>query len=165
MHVMAYWLLPAPPARDSFRELIRRLAAENDALTFEPHLTLAIGPDEPGAGDRTLARCTSGVIEVRALGVAFSATFTRTLFVRFEPNPSLQQLRDSLGGEEREPFDPHVSLLYQKLSPLRRAELAEEIQLPFVTVTFDSVAATRCRIPVVAAADVGRWETIAVRQL
>ncbi|MEO5753829.1 MAG: hypothetical protein ABIR38_03895 [Chthoniobacterales bacterium] len=45
VNVIAYWLLPAPPARAYLRELILRLAAENDALTFEPHLTLAVGPD------------------------------------------------------------------------------------------------------------------------
>ncbi|MEO5753828.1 MAG: 2'-5' RNA ligase family protein [Chthoniobacterales bacterium] len=105
------------------------------------------------------------MIEARVVEVAFSSIFTRTLFVRVAPNPPLQQLRQSLGENDREPFDPHLSLLYQKLSPLRRAELAKEIQLPFASVTFDSVSATRCRIPVESVADVGYWEMIAIRPL
>ncbi|MDQ3199318.1 MAG: hypothetical protein M3Q46_09075 [Verrucomicrobiota bacterium] len=165
VNVMAYWLLPAPPARAYFRELIRGLAAANDALPFEPHLTLAVGPDEPWAMDRTLAKCTPGVIEVRAIEVGFASVFTRTLFVRFEANAALLRLRSSLGEDGQEQFDPHVSLLYQNLSPSRQAELAQEIHLPFATVAFDSVAVTRCRIPVASNADVALWETIAVCQL
>jgi len=43
--VLAYWLLPAPPAREFFRATIGRLAAQYDAPLFEPHLTLAVGSD------------------------------------------------------------------------------------------------------------------------
>ena len=46
-----------------------------------------------------------------------------------------------------------------------QAQLAAEIQLPFTAVTFNTVAATRCRIPVTTAADVAGWETIRTRRL
>ena len=163
--VIVYWLLPAAPARDFFRETIRRLAAKYDASLFEPHLTLAVGPDFPGEVNRTLAGLASGSVELRAVDVAFTSKFTKTLFVRFESSPPLLQLRDSLGAEGDETFDPHVSLLYKKLPAEQQARLAAEIQLPFPAVIFDTVAATRCRLPVATGADVALWESIASRRL
>jgi len=163
--VIAYWLLPAAPARDYFRETIRLLAAKCDAPLFEPHLTLAMGPDFPGEVNRTLAGLASGSVELRAVDVAFTSKFTKTLFVRFNSGPPLLKLRDSLGVEGDNAFDPHISLLYKNLPEEQQARLAAEIQLPFAAVTFDTVAATRCRLPVATAADVALWESIASRCL
>jgi len=162
--VIACWLLPAEPARAYFRETIHHLAAKYDAPVFEPHLTLAIGPELTKAAESTLAGLTSGPIELRDIGLSFSPTFTRTLFVRFVPSAALLHLRDSLGRDATEVFDPHLSLLYQKMPEAEQKRLAAEIKVPFSTVTFDRVAAIRCRLPVTTAADVAAWETIASRR-
>ncbi|CAN5522048.1 hypothetical protein BH20VER3_BH20VER3_22470 [soil metagenome] len=163
--VVAYWLIPAAPARGFFTETIRRLAQEYNGPIFEPHLTLAVGPDAPGEEDRAFAGLTLGPINLRSAGLAFTSKFTQTLFVRFEQSPELRRLRASLGWPEDRAFIPHLSLLYQKLRVAQRGRLAHEIRLPFATVTFDSVAATRCRVPVESAADVALWEIIARRPL
>jgi hypothetical protein len=163
--VIAYWLLPAAPARVFFRETIRHLAARCDAPLFEPHLTLAVRPDLPGQVDQTLAGLASGSIELRPMDLAFTSTFTKTLFVRFASSPPLLRLRASLGAEGDGTFDPHISLLYKKLPEEQQARLAAEIQLPFAAVTFGTVAATLCRLPVATAADVALWESIASRRL
>jgi putative hydrolase of the HAD superfamily len=164
-YVIAYWLLPAAQARDFFHKTIRYLAAKCDAPLFEPHLTLAVGPEVPGEPDRTLARLTSGPVQLRILEVGFTAKFTKTLFVRFESSPPLLRLRDSLGPTEGEGFDPHLSLLYKTLAKTEQAQLADEIKMPFTTVTFDTVAATRCRLPVASPADVAIWKSIGSRRL
>jgi 2'-5' RNA ligase len=163
--VIAWWLLPAEPARAYFQEIIERLAAKYDGPAFEPHLTLAVGPDRRDKAERTLAGLTTGSIGLRFIGLSFSPRFIRTFFVRFAPSAALLHLRDSLGMMATEPFDPHLSLLYQKLPGAEQKRLAVEIQLPFRTVTFDCVAATRCRLPVTTAADVNAWETITSRRL
>lgn len=163
--VIAYWLLPATSAREFFRETIRRLAAKYDAPFFEPHLTLAVGLDAPGEPQRILAGLTTGPLELRIVGVAFTAKFTMTLFARFASSPALLQLRASLGAKPDQSFDPHVSLLYKKLPEEEQARLAAEIRVPFASVTFDRVAATRCRLPVARPADVALWKSIASRRL
>ncbi len=163
--VIAYWLLPAVPFQDFFRETIRRLVVKYDAPFFEPHLTLAVRPDCPAETERRLARLRLGAVELRPIGIAFDSAFTKAFFLRFESHPSLHDLRVSLGVEDNRGFDPHLSLLYKKLPVGEQSRLASEIQLPFSSVTFDMVAATRCRLPVATAADVDVWESVASRGL
>ena len=62
---IAYWLLPGAAARDFFCREIRRLAAKCDAPLFEPHLTLAVGPDVSGEPDDTLARLVEATRSLR----------------------------------------------------------------------------------------------------
>jgi hypothetical protein len=164
-YAIAYWFLPTAQPSEFFRQTIRCLAAKCDAPVFEPHLTLAVGPDVSEGQDPTLARLRSGPLQLRILEVAFTARFTQTLFVRFESSPPLLKLRRSLGIAGDEPFDPHLSLLYKTLPEMEQTELAARIKLPFATVTFDCVAAIRCRLPVASAADVAIWKPIDRRAL
>ena len=162
---LTYWLLPASPAREFFRETICRLAAACDAPVFEPHLTLAVGPDSIAQAQQILTNVAIAPIELRSSGVHFTSKFTKTLFVRFDSTAALEQLREALGVETgAEPFDPHVSLVYKTLSPGNQAELAGTVQLPFQNVGFDALEVVRCRIPVATSSDVAAWETIGIRQ-
>jgi 2'-5' RNA ligase len=164
--VLTYWLLPAQPAREFFRETISRLAAECDAPLFAPHLTLAVGPDSVVQAERILAGVTARPIELHAKGIHFTSGFTKTLFVRFDSSPALDQLRDSLGLETRDPpFDPHVSLLYKTLPAEKQSQLAAGVHLPFQDVRFDAIEVVRCRVPVTTSADVAAWETVGTRRL
>ena len=163
--VLTYWLVPAQSAREFFRETIGRLAAECDAPLFEPHLTLAVGPDSVAQARRILTGVAVGPIELRANGVHYTSKFTKTLFVRFDSSPALDQLRDSLGLDAGdEPFDPHVSLLYKSLPEEKQSQLAATVRLPFQDVRFDAIEVVRCRVPVTTSADVASWETVGTRQ-
>jgi 2'-5' RNA ligase len=162
---LTYWLLPAQPAREFFRETIGRLAAECDAPLFEPHLTLAVGPESMEQAQRILSDVAVAPIELHVSGVHYTSKFTKTLFVRFDSTPALERLRNSLGLElKATPFDPHVSLLYKTLPAEKQSELAATIHLPFQSVRFDALEIVRCRVAVTTAADVADWETIGVRQ-
>ena len=162
---LTYWLLPAQPARGFFRETISRLAAEFDAPVFEPHLTLSIGPDSMEHAQRILRDVAVAPIELHVSGVHYTSKFTKTLFVRFDSTPALELLRNSLGLKlNAEPFDPHVSLLYENLPEEKQSQLAATVHLPFQEVRFDAIEVVRCRVPVTTAADVADWETIGVRQ-
>jgi 2'-5' RNA ligase len=165
--VQAYWLLPAPPAREFLRETIGRLARECGAPVFEPHLTLAIGSDSAAEAHRSLTGITSGPIELHVTGIHFEAKFTRTLFIRFDSSPDLERLRNSLGLERRDdqPFDPHVSLLYMAMTAEKQSQLAAAVKLPFETARFGAVEVVRSRLPVTTSADVTGWEVVASRRL
>src|SRR5262249_44844123 len=100
-----YWLVPAEPYRELFRELVAILAKQFDAPRFEPHLTLC------QAQDRQLLKRKP--IRLRAREIAYSAKYTKALFVRFSPNESLRKLVVDLDGKPIR--DPHVSLIYKRL--------------------------------------------------
>jgi hypothetical protein len=163
--VLSYWLIPAAPARDYFREIIGRLAARYGSPVFEPHLTLAVRTDVSDHAEERLARLPPGAVDLSTTGIAFSAQFTRTLFVRCAASPLLLQLRALLGAAEDEIFDPHLSLLYHQLPSAEKARLAAELGPPCPAIKFDVSAAVRCRIPVSTAADVAAWEIVAIRRL
>lgn len=165
--VLAYWLLPAPPAREFLRETIARLAKQCDAPIFKSHLTLAIGSDSATERISHPHRHHFRADPIGAAGVHFGSRFTKALFVRFDPRPELDRLRNSLGLERctDQPFDPHVSLLYQTMTPEKQSPLAASVRFPFQTVRFDAIEIVRCRLPVTTSADVTSWEVIASRRL
>ena len=158
--VIVLWLMPAAAARKFLRETIARLAREWDAPLFEPHLTLGIAPDLADLpGEINVAP-----IQLRPVGVFGSATFIKTLFVRMLATPELERLHDSLGIKGRL-HDPHLSLLYKKISAEEKARLASRIVLPFSKIAFDAVRMVRCANPTTTRADVDSWEKIGSSRL
>jgi 2'-5' RNA ligase len=162
---IAYWLIPARPVRELLSEIIRILAEELDAPRFEPHLTVltAAGGDE--VARKLLRRIKAQRIHLVVRDVGFSAKFAKTLFVRFESSDTLRDLREQLrdGAKAREwsLFDPHLSLIYKKLAPRAKSELASAIKFPFHGVVFDCIKAIRCPSPTLARSDVESWEVVA----
>src|SRR4029077_9937865 len=108
-------------------------------------------------------------IHLKVRGVAYSPTLTKTLFARFKSSPELRKLVAELGGAgkfwPRRPADPHVSLLYKKISPGVKKELAAVIKLPFRSAVFDSIAAVRLTLPVRTSSDVEKWKIVAKKSL
>ena len=166
---IVYWLIPAKSERKLFRQLIRILAKEFDAPHFEPHLTLFATRKARRPPAKILQAFTASPVRLRIRGTAFSGKFTKTLFVRFESNQALEKLSSNLGQalgmRTNSPRDPHVSLLYKKLSARIKKELAAVIKLPFSAVTFDSVAAVRCVLPIRDRRGVETWKIVARRSL
>jgi 2'-5' RNA ligase len=158
--LVVLWLIPAAPEREFFRQTVERLVREWDAPVFTPHLTLGVTAEPPDL-PRELDLAP---IELQPHGIFWSATFTKTLFVRMRATAELEALRDSLGQNGQLP-DPHLSLLYKKISAEEQAQLAARIVLPFSTVTFDTVRAVRCPNPTTTRADVESWEPIASSRL
>lgn len=149
--VEIYWLIPAPPYRELFRELGRILARQFDAPRFEPHLTLC------RRQHRQLPKFRP--IRLRVREIAYSSKYTKTLFVRFEPNESLRKLVVDLNGKP--PRDPHLSLIYQRLPASTKRELARTIRLPFRSVSFDAVKIAQCVWPTEMRRDVESWRIVA----
>ncbi len=166
---IVYWLIPAKSEPELFRQLIRILAKEFDAPQFEPHLTLFAAREARLPPAKTLQAFTASPVRLRIRGTAFSGKFTKTLFVRFESNQALEKLSSNLGQalgmRTNSPRDPHVSLLYKKLPARIKKELATVIKLPVSAVTFDSVAAVRCVVPVRDRRGVETWKIVARRSL
>ena len=174
-----YWLLPAKPERELFCELIRILRKEFRAPNFEPHLTLfSATKDRPASArlrrgeqspKKTLQHLRPRKIRLAARSVGFSPEYTKTLYVRFKPNPELRKLVAELGratgSRAKAPKDPHVSLVYKKIPRATKKSLVAVLKLPFRTVVFDSIAAVRCVSPSRTAADVKSWKVLGKKSL
>jgi hypothetical protein len=160
--VIAYWLLPAEPARSFLADIIGELAARFAAPIFTPHLTLFIASENSCFPAKVLKKLGSVAINLPIFNVSFSERFTKTLFVRFEKTHSLQRLSSTItelsGDPRRDLTDPHLSLLYKHLPDETKRELANSIQFPFHQVTFDSICAMRCASPTRSPADVRAWK-------
>src|SRR5438309_2396574 len=169
--VIAYWLIPAEPAHSYFQGAINDLARRYDAPLFEPHVTIHVGASHVDAAERALSKaareCQS--ITVKALRIDHSDEFIKTLFVQFALNTNLQQLnaivRSAAEDSSDYKLDPNLSLLYKKITPVVRSELADSINVPFSEVTFNALQAVRCILPTQNRTDVEAWRAITRRLL
>jgi hypothetical protein len=166
--VIAYWLTLARPERDLFVQMIRILAAELDAIPFEPHLSICVASNTETARD-VVKQMSGSPIRLRVKGVFVSTKFTKTLFVRFERNAALDALNIKVRRAAKIPQeilrDPHVSLLYKNMPMAAKRELAAMLRLPCKEVVVDSIKAIRCSSPMEAPADVNSWRVVAAKKL
>jgi hypothetical protein len=162
---IAYWLLPGTPAREVFSREIRRLAEQFGAPLFEPHVTIFVAPESSRPPLDVLCKLPPVKIELTIHSIRFGEQFTKTLFVQFATNSTLQQLGDAIwkasGAGDGYLIDPHLSLLYAKLPPETKQRLADKIRLPFREVCFSSIFAMRCARPTTTAREVERWKLLA----
>ncbi len=84
--------------------------------------------------------------------------------MQFAPSTELQQLNQSIRTAAQDSSDyqlnPHLSLLYQRMSIQERRVLARSIEILFFEVTFDSLKAVRCISPTKSRADVEAWRVV-----
>jgi hypothetical protein len=168
---IAYWLSPTEPARGFLEKLIVDLSRQYHAPVFEPHVTFYVGSELAEVTDQIVSQTAIDCepIKLEVLDVHHSGEFTKTLFVQLASNGKLQRLSELI--RRRSPpsslyhLDPHVSLLYRRMSLTARRELAHSIRLPFSKVGFDSIKAVRCALPTRNRAEVEAWRVIATKSL
>jgi 2'-5' RNA ligase len=169
--VIAYWLIPTEPTRGFFQGIIDDLARRYDAPVFEPHVTVHVGGNRTDAVKEVLSTAarSCNAIVLQVLEVGGSAEFIKTLFVQFALNTQLQQLNQSVRNAAQDSSDyqlnPHLSLLYKKMSIQDRHLLMRSIEVPFPEVTFDSLRAVRCLSPTQSRTDVAAWRVVAEKDL
>jgi 2'-5' RNA ligase len=168
--VIAYWLIPAEPARSFFERTIVDLARRYNAPVFEPHMTIHVGSDRVEA-EEVIAKAVGGcrLVQAKVLKVCQSGEFIKTLFVQFAPDRKLHQFNETIRDAAQDSSDyqlnPHLSLLYKKMSILARRQVAHSIKVPFSEVTFDSIKTVRCISPTRSRADVEAWRVVATKSL
>ena len=169
--VIAYWLIPAEPARSFFQGLINKLAQQYDAAAFEPHVTVFVGENRIGAARRALSQVAleAEPTNMKTLGIDQSDEFIKTLFVQFAPNRRLrwinETIRDAAKDSSRYDLKPHLSLLYKTMPAATRRDLAASIGVAYSDVSFDAVKAVRCVSPTQTRADVEAWRVLASAKL
>ncbi|MDP9005135.1 MAG: 2'-5' RNA ligase family protein [Verrucomicrobiota bacterium] len=169
---LAHWLIPAEPVRSLFVSTIARLSSRFDSPVFEPHLTIYAASSSTESSKEALKAALSGWapfrLTVREIGC--SEAFTKTVFVQFEQSAALaemsRELREASGANDEYELDPHLSLIYKRMTKEERAELAASIRLPFTEVLFDTVKAVVCpTTPIRSREDVENWRVVASQRL
>jgi hypothetical protein len=98
-----------------------------------------------------------------------SDEFTKTVFVQFEPSPSLSRLSRALQQasalQDEYELNPHLSLIYKKMTREARMEVASSVRVPFTEVLFDSAKAIVCPTSIKSRADVESWMVVATQSL
>jgi putative hydrolase of the HAD superfamily len=169
--VIAYWLIPAEPARSFFQAMINDLACRYDAPFFEPHVTVHVGANRADAAESAISEAgrTCKPIKLKGLEVGHSSEFIKTLFVQFALTTELRQLNEMIlnaaGDSPHYELKPHLSLLYKKTTAAARRERAGSIKVPFSDVAFDALKAVRCTSPTRTRADVEAWRVVAATEL
>lgn len=169
--VIAYWLIPSEPARSYFQRLINDLSRRYNAPQFEPHVTIHVGSNCADTVNGVLLEAARSCerITLQALEVSGSSEFIKTLFVQFALNTQLQQLNRSIRTAAQDSSDyqlnPHLSLLYQRISIQDRRLLTCSIEVPLSEVIFDSLKAVQCISPTQCRADVEEWRVVAEKPL
>jgi len=164
--IMAYWLVPAPEQSERFQNVVDKLADQQGAPRFHPHLSFgSIAGEEP---DLTAVIGLLHGLELRPTEVAKSPSFTMSFFVRFEPSEQLLRARSALetlpGFRTSRDFDPHISLCYG--APIEPVALQDEINaLLRQPVLFDRLVATDITLPVQIYEDIALWKRRSVHQI
>ncbi len=169
--IVAYWLTPAEPTRSFFVSTVGELAARFDAPLFEPHMTIYAareGEDIPGEVlSRALTDCNPFRLSVR--NIRYSDEFTKTVFVQFEPSPPFSELsrafQQASALHDEYALNPHLSLIYKKMTRSAKTEVAAAVSLPFTEVLFDSAKAVICPARIESRQDVEAWRIAAVQRL
>jgi 2'-5' RNA ligase len=169
--IIAYWLLPAEPARSRLVQIVRDLAERFSAPIFEPHVTVYA----TGANQVNPAAVLGGVLpeqrpfRLLVRDVDFSDKFTKTLFVQFAPDPGLtrfsEELRRASATASDYRLNPHLSLIYQTMTRETQRDLAKTISLPFSEVEFDAVKAIVSPAEITTRDEVAAWRGVAERKL
>jgi hypothetical protein len=166
---IVYWLIPAAPERELFRELIRILAEQFNAPRFEPHLTIIATPEDRESPGKILRAIKATPIRLKVRDISFSTQFTKSLFARFTTGKAFEKLAADLaratGSRAKPPAQPHLSLFYQELPATSKKQLASAIKLPFREVVFDSIKAVCCASPTKTSAEVESWRVLATKNL
>jgi len=170
--VIAYWLIPAEPARSFFQGVINDLARRYDAPPFEPHVTIYVGSSRADAAESAISEAAARVcrlIKLKALEIGHSSEFIKTLFLQFALNTELRELNEVIRNAAQDSahyeLKPHLSLLYKKMPVAARRYLARSIKVPFSEVTFDALKAVRCISPTRSRGDVDAWCAVTTKKL
>jgi len=160
------WLVPREPLRSTLSAIIRRLAADLDAVEFEPHVTVFCGPstEEEARATATAIAARLSPIELTAAGLDYTDRYTKTLFVQFEESAvarwMFEAARDGYSSRSDYTFNPHLSLLYKTLPEMKQNELCRTLEVPTGAYGFDRIRTIETESPIEGPGPVRRWRRV-----
>jgi 2'-5' RNA ligase len=148
-----FWLVPAEPIASHLDDIIRKLALRFDAQSFEPHVTIYAGPSNRGEASSIVSDIAANFVSLNLEleQIDESSIYSKTLFLQFRRSEALRAIfdfvRNNLGNRAEYVLNPHLSLLYQKLSAEQRRELCRRLEVPGGSYYFDGIRAVEFEPP------------------
>ncbi len=130
--------MPSGAVYQSLKEVIHNLSKEYGTVNFEPHVTIIgrLTGDETVLIEKTKELAESmGQFKISLEKLQQSDEYFKCIFLECERSRELidlnQKARELFGRLEDEEFQPHLSLLYDKLGPKTREQALESLKLRF----------------------------------
>lgn len=128
--IHSLWLMPSVADAAVLAGIVADLSSRFGTPLFTPHLTITGDTDRPvtvlAAAIAEAARQVEAFSE-SVSGIETSAAFFRSFYARFAVSAPLATLKQQLDADAREPFMPHVSLLYGAVPDGPKAQAAAEV--------------------------------------
>ena len=132
--MISIWLIFSDKDEQSLREQIDDLSQRHSGPKFLPHITL-YGSLEIGIKRLAVItdRCFNKTkkFTVYTTGIGQTDNIWKTIFIKIIPDSQLMELYEFLTTELEQfrnyDFNPHVSLIYRKISVEKRKLIAQEI--------------------------------------
>ncbi len=127
--IHSLWLMPAAEDGARLAGVLANLSGRFGTPLFTPHLTIAGDTDRPVTQlSAEIAAAARGRGLLRGcVGIETSESFFRSFYARFAVSDPLAALKQRLDPQAREPFLPHVSLLYGPVAAGPKAEAAAQV--------------------------------------
>jgi len=140
---ICFFLIPAAPLYSALSALIEKLAAEEGAVPFMPHVTLYVGAaSETEVADiaaRIVAQFSS--VELAFEKIDYTPQFYKTLFLQFGESTEARAISDVIRASCRQAsnyrLNPHLSLLYKTMPREAQARRAQALAVPAGPYRFD----------------------------
>lgn len=126
------WLVPRNPARKAFQTIITRIAKEQHAPAFTPHITLLsnlFNEKEALAHTAQLARSLHPFRQTFG-SIGTQTFFFRALFLHAKTSRALLHARKTAEHvflKNKEPYMPHLSLLYATKTPAQKKRIISQL--------------------------------------
>lgn len=163
---IAFWLMPSSEAEPYFVSLVEELARRLHAPLFEPHVTLqgAKLDEEQALAVMEEIAARSSPVDLEIAGFEFSEIYTKTLYVQFRASAAATALSDAIAEKARScggyHFDPHLSLVYKRMTKTEQEALAREVRIPFGHVRCDRLKAVSVPSSIEGPEDVHAWRVL-----
>lgn len=154
------WIVPTNKAHDKFTNLITKLAEDNYAPKFEPHITLLGEIELPEA---EIIKKTKQLVSgqqpfvIKMQEIDYEDYFFRTLFVRAEKTKPLLTLHNrakEIFNMQAIPYMPHLSLLYGDFPVEVKEKIIKDIGKD------QSVEFTVNKVTLIKGGEIADWYTV-----
>ena len=143
---VAFWLIPEPAVYTVLDRQIDVLAKWFSSVPFVPHVTIYSCYRSVHDEEVTLAGSLArqiGEVSVEVDCFAGTAEMTKAYYLQLSSSPALlslnQLIHDSVPKPSGYTLDPHLSLLYQKITDDEREELLKGESAGFKTISFSEL--------------------------
>lgn len=160
------WATPREPLRSKLRALITHLATSLDAVEFEPHVTIFCGPSSEAEAHAVAGSIAAQFAPFELVADRLDCTpqYTKTLFVQFRESAAARQMFRAAARAYARPsnyvLNPHLSLVYKKLTETKQGELRETLDVPMGAYPFDRIRMIETELPIEGPGPIRRWRTV-----